>query len=606
MIAHLTLLIGVSAALAAPPPAPARREESQRVARPASPSARAALKADFQPTVRWNGSREATLRRFEALNQKVSRALCRQGADHRYGRLLQNYRGNGFYLPELPDGSPDLHTVRGGLPDVRSKIKWIQGLIDDLKTRRDFPNEQEQTARILRLVNRSLELKKRLRMARSQRDTREARKESRATLGELRKAWNELVSRVPFLLSFGFPVDHRAAREEFEKVKEARGGSSMSSRRRANELFFERRLREDGAFDPATRGGYDMYLRTTLDTLTLRLRADEDALQEDIRYDLEWAVDAIRSTLSRGRFVHASRLQAWKEKAEGSLEFYENLLALPEDQIPPQTRERARHVKNLRDFVQRKHAEAYRLLSGEPEMMQAMWVIEKILFNEVGDLDREFGLEKRDVAQVVINRSSHPKYSRIPPSDDLYPYLVEELKGDKATSPWLNTLFRGGEFSFTYYYIPAVANVFCPDRSKRGREIQRENARIAFDMLRRPNPEFSALRYFSRRSMTGKIDMSTSWPEYVPIPERAGVAVRAPGKLAKRLESGDYRYLYDFVDPEGSRYDVIQLGAETYAVRGFPSDPVFHHYRDPHSFRYYRRFRDSRDRAPAALAIPEL
>jgi hypothetical protein len=536
--------------------------------------------------------------------RRISHQLCSRGADHQYARLLQTYRGNGFYVPELTDGSPDLDTIRDGLSDVKSKLKWLDGLVEDLKNSHDFPNEEDATLGILRLVDESLDLKKRMRLATNQKEARDARRASINKLTELRAAWESLIQRIPFLLSYDFPVDHLKAREQFERAKTS-AGTPAKRKRKCNTLFFARRLREDGAFDPETRGGYDMYLRTTLDTLTLRLRQDEESLPDDVRYDLEWAVEALRSTLSSGRLVQIARLKAWRDKVAGSLDFYQSVLTEKPEALPPEIRERGKHVKNLRDFVLKKHAEAYRLLAKEPEMIQALWVMTKILFNEVGASDRQFGLEKRDIAQIVINRRKHPRYSRLPVSDDLYPYVSSTLKGGRADKPWLNVLFREGEFSFTYYYIPSVVDVFCSDRSRRGQEIQREDSRIALELLRHPNPDFQALRYFSRRSMTGKIDMSTSWPEYVPIPERAGRTVRQVVPLRRALHEGDYRYLYDFVDPAGTRYDVVQVDGETYAVAGFPAAPEFHHYRDPHAFKYFRRFRDAPARETAGSTDPD-
>src|SRR5690606_21745694 len=118
---------------------------------------------------------------------------------------------------------------------------------------------------------------------------------------------------------------------------------------------------------------------TTLDTLALRLASPDDFLAEDVRYDLEWAVGEINKQLSRGRLVHLRRMKAWHDKTEDAITFYENLLKEPDAERAKQTAARIRATELLKDFVLSKHAAAYRLVSQQPEMIRALWVIEKIL-----------------------------------------------------------------------------------------------------------------------------------------------------------------------------------------------------------------------------------
>ena len=43
---------------------------------------------------------------------------------------------------------------------------------------------------------------------------------------------------------------------------------------------------------------------------------------------------------------------------------------------------------------------------------------------------------------------------------------------------WLNVLFKEGEFSFTYFFIPSNIGIFCPDFSKKAKILRKENLNI--------------------------------------------------------------------------------------------------------------------------------
>jgi hypothetical protein len=135
--------------------------------------------------------------------------------------------------------------------------------------------------------------------------------------------------------------------------------------------------------------------------------------------------------------------------------------------------------------------------------MQKLFSIETILYSEVGRIDAPDALERRDIAQVVINRSQNVLYNSLGNKDSIVKYLSPEIKINE--NKWLNVLFKEGEFSFTYFYIPGNFHIYCPDMSRIGQFLRRENVRIALNLLNKPQASFFALRYFSRASMFGLI-----------------------------------------------------------------------------------------------------
>jgi len=207
----------------------------------------------------------------------------------------------------------------------------------------------------------------------------------------------------------------------------------------------------------------------------------------------------------------------------------------------------------------------------------------------VGDVDSEEASERLDVAQVVYNRRSVPLYRTLDTNQDLY-RLLRQSKDEKdiQAEEWLNILYRLGEFSFTYYYMPGSVKAFCPDLSPIGKRLQRENLEIALTLLRNPRTDFTALRYFSRASMPGRINMASVWDDYVKFPERAGLTLGQQDELRQKLQSGELQYLYQFTDPKGINYQVYSdVKNKIYVARFFEKTWLFYSWRNPHYFTYF-------------------
>ncbi len=242
----------------------------------------------------------------------------------------------------------------------------------------------------------------------------------------------------------------------------------------------------------------------------------------------------------------------------------------------------------LQDFVFQKHKETYDFWKNEDEAYQALYVLVTTLFNEVGGIDGSEAMERRDVLQVVINRYFNHKYNFIPENDHLYPYFTpKNFKGNWYENPWLNVMFKEGEFSFTYYFIHGAIRVFCPDQTWAGRKLRGENLELSIEALSDFNGDFHGVRYFSRASMLGRISMDKIWNEYSPIAERAGKEIdsKKQSLLLSAYKGKAYEYRYHFIDPKERRFKVVEINDKTYAFD--QKEEKFYLYRSPHFFKYF-------------------
>src|SRR5690606_18532117 len=146
---------------------------------------------------------------------------------------------------------------------------------------------------------------------------------------------------------------------------------------------------------------------------------------------------------------------------------------------------------------------------------------------------------------------------------------------------------RSTLFPYTTLFRSGSVRVFCPEQTRIGKALIRENVRISLELLKQPNFTFDALRYFSRASMLGRISMDRLWQDYEPIAERAGVqVVRNDARYRKYFSESKMKFLYQFIDPTGAEFHVYDFeGSEV--VRS-PESGTFYTYRSPHFFKYFR------------------
>lgn len=528
-------------------------------------------------------SQASTLAEYQKLYDAHRKEMCPAGLEGEFDRLLKKFRGHGHWVPELAD-DVDYVTVEKLLPEMEKKLKWIQEQRALLMKKKKLPGASvtDKVEADLKLL---LKHKYVWETSPDENTRRQAAEASLKTLVKLRADWKKLLTTLNYLTNYSFPVDHLKNRKIYDEFRDR---SEPTSKQISNYAFFYRRLLEDGAYNPDHTSS-DSWLRTTLDTVHLEIERPMVVVEEDLRYDLEFVLARLRKELERGQSSLVARLGEWEERTSKALQFYRDLIE-PENRAKSRAliKEKNQATLQLKEWVASHQAKSWLWWSRQNETMKALYSIETILYNEVGNVDEEEALERLDVAQVVVNRKDVPFYRTLDPIQEIYPLLRKDLSEKEIQSEdWLNILYRRGEFSFTYYYMPGAVKAFCPDMSPTGKRLQRENLEIALSLLREPRKDFKALRYFSRASMPGRINMASVWDDYQRLPERPGLIVVGQDKLRAQLKNNELNYLYQFNDPQGEPYRVYQSGNKIYVARSIEGQWVFYSWRNPHYFIYF-------------------
>ncbi len=539
--------------------------------------------SEYERPIDWNGNIYKIINDYNKEHAQFFKQVCEPGDQARYEKLLKLYRGQGFYLPKLGDDI-DRQAIIKNMHHFQKKIKFLDKQIENLKKLKSFPNYALISEPINTKVTSLLNLKKQYNQAITKNDKEKILRESRIEMTQLKKLFDIFMDQIFFMKSYNFPNDYLANRSQYELYKEKEG---KKNKKKANEIFFYRKITEDGAYDP-DRSRPDKYIRTALDTLYLSLNKANDFLTENIRYDLEWIERHLEKLLTRGKKVHLARLNEWSSRAQATFRFYQELLETKnKDKAKFLVKKENEAAYNLRNFVYKKQAEAYAFWVKRKELYKALFSLETILVHEVGVLDGPFGLERTSVAKVVLNRVGHDFYNQLSKKQELIKHLPESI--DWEDEHWLNVLFRVGEFSFTYHYIPAVSGIFCPDMSRRGRAIRKQNLKFALRAIKSHDGDFNALRYFSRISMLGKIDMSSVWRDYERLPEIPGLKSSHQNHLRSHYYADRYQYFYTFKDIRGVTHEVLRIRDKVYSMRWTKGVPEFYDYRNPHLFAYFSK-----------------
>lgn len=533
-----------------------------------------------------NFNESKAVENFWLYHKEFSSLHCKPGTEEEFWKHFRSFRGDGHYLPRTIEGKLDRKTLNRFIPELGSKKSWIKNQIEILKKETSFKELLAEVIELEKEVDEIVKLKELYQESSSDTVRISLKNKSKYKLIAFKNQFLKFLKKVPFLTSYRYPVDHFELRENYDEVK---NNLNEKSRMRANEVYFYRKVVQDGAQNP-NRSHSDTFLRAMLDTITLSMKEDPDFIPENLRYDLYSSFYGLEKQLKRGPRGQIKRFREWYDRVDRMLEYYESLKKNrvkvgskfeTGDQI---VEEQAKARGELKEFVYQKHADVYNYWAQKEEIYQALYAIVTILFNEVGSIDSPHALERYDVTQVVINRLTNKKYNFIPETDTLFKFL-KEGKGEITGNPWLNVLFKEGEFSFTYYFIHGAVRVFCPDMTKLGQKLRQRNLGIALEMIKKPNHDFKGVRYFSRASMLGRITMDKIWSEYRAIPEKPGVKVEDSDAILKEYKAGNYKYRYHFTDDLGRRYKVIEVRETAYAL-DVKTNLLFT-YRNPHYFKYF-------------------
>lgn len=535
----------------------------------------------------------ATIEQYLKIQKEFYDQVCTPGTEVQYQKLLKEYIGDGNYIPTLLDEKIDLKTIKSSISLIDLKLKWIDQQYNYVQLQNDFNKQLELIEKIKRLNTELQDLKKNYFVLKK--NSPETLDKSKSIFKEIVVNFEELKNLSPFLLSFKFPVDHLALRAEYEKVKET---NDKNLRARANLIFFFRKVIQDGSVDEETNKS-DSTVRASFDSLYLSLNKPrkndvEYFLTDAERVDLNFNLKNFELILRGGVKKMAKRLSEWELRTERAKMFYQNLIENKKIKISENSQlqdvtqlleSRSRALYNLKDFSLNNMAKTYEFWSKKSELFQSLFVLETILYSEVGRSDENVGFFRQDVAQVVYNRLNDSRFNFLAMNDPLNKYLPKNIK--TTDHPWLNVLFKEGEFSFTYFYIPGNLQIYCPDESRIGRFLRKENLKIAMNILNNPREDFKGIRYYSRVSMFGRIPMETIWQGFVPVPEDPGtLIIKQSKKLKQKYEAGEYRFHYDFMGTDSKRYEVIEIKGQNYVIDPKNSDKIYT-YRNPHLFKFF-------------------
>ena len=521
------------------------------------------------------------LREYHKVHQKFIRELCPQGEEEYFKKLYRDFRSDGWFLPVLPDRMLDRITIYKYIPEIKKKKVWLNNLLQNFS----YPNLEEVKQKISNMEKKI----KRLLFFKYQfsqdKQKKLFRQQSKKELQELIEEFQNFLKKIPFLLSYRFPVDHFQLRKDLDTYKKRK---DLKSIRAANSLHLLKTILEDGTQN-SDSGGSDRHLRANLDNITLNF-SQSDFLTENLRYDLVSAFNDIVNLLKRGEKNQLTRLQEWRNRTERSLIFYskfKNNQSKLGDASQLKQKIFNAHDK-LREFNRKKKEQVYRFWIREDSLMRILYVIETILYNETGGIDGRDALDRKDITQLVINRSRIPFYSSLSSEDDIFVNLKEN-PGNLDRYKWLNVLFKKREFTFTYYPISFSFRVYCPNMTRWGKSLRNENLIIALTLLRNPNNTFKAVRFFTRHSMLGRIDMGILWKGegFIPLPERPGNLAVRRRYLRGLYNMGNFDYLYGFTGPNGQKFKVVAIKGKNYVIP-LSNKALFYRYRNPHFFRYFK------------------
>lgn len=529
----------------------------------------------------WSGNMYKIIYDYNKVHKKFFKNSCGNGEDAKYYKLLKKYRSQSNYLPKYKNDI-DRHAIKSNLIYLKRKKQFIAKKIQKLVKLNEYPVYGLLIKEVEESIHKLLKHKKDFHYALTDLDKKKHRKLSRNEIHKLKNSFKIFSDQLFFLKSYGFPNDFLKYRKKYEDYK------NSGQKKLANKTFFYRKIIEDGAYDPNhTRP--DKYIRSTMDTLFLNIHNEGDFLTESIRYDIEWFSKRVKNILKRGKKIQISRLKEWKERTDSSYKFYKELIKIKnKNKAKFLVAKENEASQKMKEFVYSKQAKAYEFWSKQSVLNKALYSLETILYNEVGVIDGPYGLERSAVAKVVLNRYFDSFYNQLDPNQWMLRYINPKI--ETKNEKWLNVLFRIGEFSFTYHYIPAVVETFCPSMTKRSRKIRNKNLKISLKAIKSfEKDKFEGMRYFSRISMLGKIDMSSVWSSYSRLPEMVGYESSNQRKLLSYYLGDKYEFLYTFTASDKTEYTVIKTDLGIFAMKWSRGMPRFYDYRDPQLFAYFKK-----------------
>jgi hypothetical protein len=516
------------------------------------------------------------IKKFDRYHKRFSQRVCRPGTEEKFNKLYQEYLSFGFYIPVNKKGKIDVKTIKENLSLVKDKIRFIQSNIHYLKNNfnKDKSNE------ILNRIKIDLKDIARAKTEYKLKQTAKNKKASLDAIGTLGRHYIELLDSAPFLLSFMFPVDYFELRSQYDNPE------NRKKLPLKNKIYFIRKIVEDGALEKGV-GRSDKFFRALVSTSYLRLKNQGVVIDDGLYYDFKDLIKGFKKQFKYGKNKLIARQQEWLERTAKILDFYKDIVRNYKKnpkKMDDYLSKRKLALAKLRDYVHKKQAETYYYWMKRPETYRALFAIETILMNEVGRLDVDGSLERKEVTRVVAKRTAMEEYTIPANSSLLYKKIKRKIKDKYKQYPWLNVLFKEGEFSFTYYFLHASVRTFCPEMTFAGKSLRKENVNIGIETLKNFK-DTESIRYFSRASMLGRISMHKIWERFIPISERPGLTIKNGKYLLDRIRRREFYWLYDFRFEDDSFW-AIEIDNKRYIFE--EGTDQFYKYRNPYYFTYFR------------------
>lgn len=541
---------------------------------------------------------KATLNEYLKLQKEFNDSMCTPDVTKQFDELTLAYKGDGNFIPLTLKGEIDEEAISKNLDLFKEKIQWLEQSKVKLEATENFDDLAVIIKNIKSEYDSLLDANKKYFF---QKD----KKKKEAILENAKKNYQTLLilldsfsGKAPFLLSFSFPVDHLDLRTQYDKLRD---GANDKNKHLSNVVYLKRKIVQDGAFDLELQKN-DTTIRAAFDTLYLALKNDPNKalLTEVNRSDLLFIINNYKLLIDIGPKVYAERFALWIERTKRAEAFYQGLVIEHKNKknkkltaeelarkelIKKMLADRADALLNLKKFSLAKQAKTYEYWAGKSELYQYLYAMETILYAEVGRLDAPDALERKDIAKIVVNRFENSKYNFLAKEDSIDDYIPAKI--DTKKHKWLNVLFKEGEFSFTYFYIPGNYHIYCPDMSKVGQFLRRENLRIGIDQYGEMKPNFKALRYYSRNSMYGRIQMDSIWTDYKALNPMPGKSVKNPKQLHELYAKNNFRFYYNFTGLlDKKEYFVVEMNKKVYVVDASNTNKIYY-YRNPHHFKYF-------------------
>ncbi|MBF0362657.1 MAG: hypothetical protein HQK49_16675 [Oligoflexia bacterium] len=522
---------------------------------------------------------QQVIKEYLSIEKKFRKEVCKNPNQiyNRYkGLMARAYTSEGMNIPLFDNGTLDIDAIVAGLPEIEMKLNWLTELITNhkrqmvqkggfAKVKKDIHAIEGEMLDLLEQLLTDKEnyhrylIENRGTNKNSNENMLLMARESKYKIINLFKLYRSLLAQVPFMLNYTFPVNHQLLRRDYDRVKYKKDIESIKLK---NKLQFYRRIKEDGL---PVNFNLDRQFRAIISNTYVNLeeleKSKESFITEDLRYDIASIfryIDLVFKRSGERNILHG--LQLWRERVQRGYNFYKLLINKGEKNLAARMsgiegitdfdqylKDVSKSRYNLKDYTFSKFLESYLFWSKQKEIWQALFVIETILTHEAGRLDGKDALERRDIVQLILNRFKVPFYNSFAYEDPFYSYLKRVYSKDEEfqKNKWLNLLFKEGEFSFTYYFIPSSFKIYCPSNSNISNLIRKENLTLGLELLRTSRTDFPVLRFFSRISMLGRIDMAPLWNEYLQMPERPGNEIKEGiDSYVNDVINRNYKFLY--------------------------------------------------------------